>query len=89
MGNWLRWGSPNQDDELKDVEKLLQSALQPIPPRPGYVKGLHWRLTYDPQPELAPVEVLNRENLWIVVLGVMSGFVLLALGIRVIRQVLR
>jgi len=88
MGNWLRWGSPNHEDELKDVEILLQSALQPVPPRPEYVKSLHWRLTYDPQPELAPVEVVNRQNLWMVVVGVLSGFVVLVLGIRIFRQVL-
>ncbi len=89
MSNWLRWGRPNHEDELKGVEDLLQSALRPVPPRPEYVRTLHRRLTYDPYPELGPVEVIGRQNFWMVWVGVISGFVLLAVGIRIFRQSLR
>ena len=84
MGNWLQWGSPHREDELKDVENLLQAALQPIPPRPEYVKNLHWRLTNHPHPSMTPINSPTNRNLWIVMAGVLSGFVLLAVGIRVL-----
>ena len=82
MKNWLRWGNPNYEDDLKDVEVLLQAALQPVPPRPEYVRNLHWRLTSNPQPVLVPMEWKGQPNVWMVLAGVLSGFVLLAVGIR-------
>ncbi len=84
MRNWLQWGRSKNDDELKDVEVLLQAALQPVPPRPEYVKNLHWRLTSQPQPVLLPVELRGLQNFWMILAGVLSGFVLLALGIRIL-----
>ncbi len=71
--------------EIAALEARLQYALQPVEPRPGFVRGLQHQLIYHPE----GIEAERRftpTNLFVIAASVVGGAALVIFGARGLRS---
>jgi hypothetical protein len=88
MWEAYRWGQKLTEQDVAGLEAMLQGALLPVAPRPPYVRELRRRLVSFPAP--APKDPLSKkfQYTFLGVASVLSGTVLVILGIRVVSALL-
>jgi hypothetical protein len=82
----LRRKSKQELDELEEMEDYLESALQPVEPRPGFIADLRARLETAPVPQRQWPKVL-RYSL-VAAAGVVSSAIIVITGIRAALTIL-
>lgn len=77
----LGWGRQVAGEELEMLEMRLRNTLQPVTPRPGFVKDLRRKLVSYPAPSVEPDSRMTQTVL-VAVASLLSGALLLAMGVR-------
>ncbi len=79
-----KWGLIDEEKQITGMENRLQATLQPVSPRPEFVKDLKRRLL---SPSPADASIANskpRQNVFMIAAGLLSGTVLILLGVKAV-----
>lgn len=71
------------------IENAMHSSLQPIAPRPEFVKKLHKRLTDPMAPTVRFTHQYSSQFILLVLATILSGFVFILAASRVIISLVR
>ncbi len=71
-----------------DVESILQSSLQPVSPRPEFIKGLHRDLMEYTFPQLESSEIDVKRPLIIALVGFVGLIFVFSIWVRLILLIL-
>ena len=75
--------------ELNRIEDVMQTSLQPVAPRPEFVKGLHQRLTDPMSPRVRFTRQYSSQFILLVLATIVSGMVFIITATRVIISLVR
>ncbi len=75
--------------DLQAIERLMVSSLQPVNPRPEFVKGLHQRLTDPMSPTVRFTRRYSYQFILLVIATLLSGVIFFITASRVIISLLR
>jgi nucleotide-binding universal stress UspA family protein len=71
--------------EIAELEARLQSALRPVEPRPGFVRGLQHQLLYHPE-EIEVERRFTPANVMVIAASLVGGAALVIFGARGLRS---
>ncbi len=74
--------------DLAAVESRLAMALQPVAPRPEFIKDLRVKLVGKPKEEMSTVSAKKFPQTWLVVGGIFSFFAMVLTGVRIVVTIL-
>lgn len=69
---------------IEHVESRLQTVMRPVAPPPGYVQDLGRRLRNKTDSLILITRPAPRQYTWLLFLSILTGGLLVALGIRVL-----
>ncbi len=69
---------------IEGVESRLKSIMRPVAPPPGYVQDLGRRLRNKTDSLILITQPAPRQYTWLLFLSILSGCLLLVLGVRVL-----
>ena len=75
--------------DIDRIENVMHSSLQPVTPRPEFVKGLHQRLTDPMNPRVRFTRQYSLQFILLVVATLLSGIVFIITASRVIISLVR
>lgn len=75
--------------ELNRIEDAMQTSLQPVAPRPEFVKGLHQRLTDPMNPRVRFTRQYSSRFVLLILATIVSGMVFIITASRVIISLIR
>lgn len=78
-----------QVSDFDAIEKLMVSSLQPVDPRPEFVRGLHRRLTDPMSPTVRFTRNYSTQFILLVIATVLSGAIFFLTASRVIISLVR
>ena len=78
-----------QVSDFDAIEKLMVSSLQPVDPRPEFVKGLHKRLTDPMSPTVRFTRQYSTQFVLLVLATLLSGVIFFLTASRVIISLVR
>lgn len=78
-----------QVSDFDAIEKLMVSSLQPVDPRPEFVRGLHKRLTDPMSPTVRFTRNYSTQFILLVIATVLSGAIFFLTASRVIISLVR
>lgn len=73
---------------IEDIESLLQAALRPVTPNPGFVRQLRKRLTDPGMPTIRYPDSKTYQYLLLAVAGLLSSTFLILTGSRLVFAIL-
>lgn len=78
-----------QVSDFDAIEQLMVSSLQPVDPRPEFVKGLHKRLTDPMSPTVRFTRQYSTQFVLLVLATLLSGVIFFLTASRVIISLVR
>ena len=78
-----------QISDFDAIEQLMVSSLQPVDPRPEFVRGLHRRLTDPMSPTVRFTRNYSTQFILLVIATVLSGVIFFLTASRVIISLVR
>ena len=75
--------------EFDQIENVMHTSLQPVAPRPEFVKGLHQRLTDPMTPTVRFTRQYSSQFILLIIATVLSGIVFILTASRVIISLIR
>jgi hypothetical protein len=78
-----------QVSDFDAIEQLMVSSLQPVDPRPEFVKGLHKRLTDPMSPTVRFTRQYSTQFILLVLATLLSGVIFFLTASRVIISLIR
>ena len=78
-----------QVSDFDAIEKLMVSSLQPVDPRPEFVRGLHRRLTDPMSPTVRFTRNYSTQFILLIIATVLSGVIFFLTASRVIISLVR
>lgn len=78
-----------QVSDFDAIEQLMVSSLQPVDPRPEFVRGLHRRLTDPMSPTVRFTRNYSTQFILLVIATVLSGVIFFLTASRVIISLIR
>jgi hypothetical protein len=73
---------------IEHVESRLQTVMRPVAPPPGYVQDLGRRLRNKTDSLILITRPAPRQYTWLLFLSILSGGLLVVLGVRVILRLI-
>ncbi len=83
-----KWGLIDEERQIKGIENRLQATLLPVSPRPEFVKDLKHRLLSPAEADASIVSSKPKQNVFVLAAGLLSGTVLIVLGVKAIIALL-
>ncbi len=83
-----KWGLIDEEKQIKVMENRLQAALQPVSPRPEFVKDLKRRLLSPSEADASIAANQPKQNIFMIAAGLLSGTVLIVLGVKAVIALL-
>ncbi len=78
-----------QVSDFDAIEQLMVSSLQPVDPRPEFVKGLHKRLTDPMSPTVRFTRKYSTQFILLIIATLLSGVIFFLTASRVIISLIR
>ncbi len=78
-----------QVSDFDAIEQLMVSSLQPVDPRPEFVRGLHERLTDPMSPTVRFTRKISTQFILLVIATLLSGVIFFLTASRVIISMIR
>lgn len=78
-----------QVSDFDAIEQLMVSSLQPVDPRPEFVRGLHKRLTDPMSPTVRFTRKYSTQFILLVIATFLSGVIFFLTASRVIISLIR
>ena len=78
-----------QVSDFDAIEQLMVSSLQPVDPRPEFVRGLHNRLTDPMLPTVRFTRKISTQFILLVIATLLSGVIFFLTASRVIISLIR
>ena len=78
-----------QVSDFDAIEQLMVSSLQPVDPRPEFVKGLHKRLTDPMSPTVRFTRKISTQFILLVIATLLSGVIFFLTASRVIISLVK
>lgn len=78
-----------QVSDFDEIEQLMVSSLQPVDPRPEFVRGLHERLTDPMSPTVRFTRKISTQFILLVIATLLSGVIFFLTASRVIISLIR
>ena len=78
-----------QVSDYDAIEQLMVSSLQPVDPRPEFVRGLHKRLTDPMSPTVRFTRKISTQFILLVIATLLSGVIFFLTASRVIISLIR
>jgi len=78
-----------QVSDLQVIEQMMVSSLQPVNPRPEFVKGLHQRLTDPMSPTVRFTRRYSSQFILLILATLLSGVIFFITASRVIISLIR
>lgn len=75
--------------DFDQIENVMHTSLQPVAPRPEFVKGLHQRLTDPMTPTVRFTRQYSSQFILLIIATVLSGIVFILTASRVIISLIR
>lgn len=78
-----------QVSDFDAIEQLMVSSLQPVDPRPEFVRGLHERLTDPMSPTVRFTRKYSTQFILLIIATLLSGVIFFLTASRVIISLIR
>jgi hypothetical protein len=75
--------------ELTTLEEMMSSSLQPVDPRPEFVKKLHHRLTDPLTPSIRYPQDSSLRYLLLFIVGIFSGLIFIITFAQIISSFIK
>jgi len=73
-----------QDDHFGSLEANLDEALQPVEPRPEYIRRLRYQIVHQYQPVRAEIRAERQRTAIILGAGVLGAALAVVMGVRMV-----
>jgi hypothetical protein len=75
--------------DINEIEKIMVSSLQPVNPRPEFVKNLHQRLTDPTSPTVRFTRKISTNFVLLILATILSGVIFFLTASRVIISLIK
>lgn len=75
--------------EINEIEKIMVSSLQPVNPRPEFVRNLHRRLTDPTSPTVRFTRKISTNFVLLILATILSGVIFFFTASRVIISLIK
>lgn len=84
----IKWGQSKEELDIVGMEKLLQTSLQPVEPRPEFKRRLHTQVIRQFQPVQDEVKSIKQRRVWMVSASLVGGVLTIFMGVRFVMTLI-